>query len=169
MLFLTCENQPDKKTHELKSRTEKNDYDYKVRVIGISDGDTFKGLTDKNEQIKFRIYAIDAPEKKQAFGNRSKQYLSGLIFNKTAGIKYQTTDQYGRQVVWVYTPDGKDVSAEMLKAGMAWHYKRYDATPEYAAYEIEAQKSRLGLWADKHPVAPWDFRKQKKSEKKGAP
>jgi endonuclease YncB( thermonuclease family) len=63
----------------------------------------------------------------------------------------------------VYTPDGKDVSAEMLKAGMAWHYKKYDATPEYENYENEARKARLGLWVDNNPIVPWDFRNGKKS------
>ncbi|MDR1746804.1 MAG: thermonuclease family protein [Tannerella sp.] len=141
--------------------------DYYVKVVGITDGDTFKGLTNSNEEIKFRIYAIDAPEKKQDYGDRAKQYLSALIFGKTVGIKVQRkSDQYGRPIVWVFTEDGKDVSAEMLKAGMAWHYKRYDSTPEYADYESKARKAKLGLWADKHPVSPWDFKKGSKSLRK---
>jgi len=136
---------------------------YKVKIIKIVDGDTFHGLTKDKEDIRFRIYGIDAPEKKQAYGNKSKQYLSNLIFGKTVKIKVQTpSDRYGRPVVWVYTPGGKDVSAEMLKAGMAWHFKRYDSTPEYARYEKQARKARIGLWADNNPVAPWDFRKSKK-------
>jgi endonuclease YncB( thermonuclease family) len=56
--------------------------------------------------------------KKQVFGNCSEQYLSGLIFGKTVTIKVQGKS-FDRAVVWVYTEDGKDVSAEMLKAGMA--------------------------------------------------
>jgi len=134
-----------------------------VKVIAIADGDTFHGLTEDKEDIRFRIYGIDAPEKNQAFGNRSKQYLSNLIFGQIVVIKVQNkSDRYGRPIVWVYTPDDKDVSAEMLKAGMAWHYKKYDSTPEYAEYEIEARKAKLGLWVDNNPVAPWDFRKNKK-------
>lgn len=140
-----------------------NDFcDYCVKVVSISDGDTFRGLTKDNEEIKFRIYGIDAPEKHQAFGNRSQQKLSELIFGKTVGIKIQETDYFGRLVVWVYTPDGTDVSAEMLKAGMAWHFKKYDMSKEYALLENEARLRRVGLWRDKEQTAPWEFRKERK-------
>lgn len=137
-------------------------YDYCVKVVSISDGDTFRGLTEENKEIKFRIYGIDAPERHQAFGKRSTQYLSDLIFGKTVGIKVQSTDYFGRQVVWVYTPDEKDVSAEMMKEGMAWHFKKYDKSQEYTALENSARQKRVGLWADKNPIAPWEFRRSKK-------
>ena len=133
--------------------------DYCVKVVAITDGDTFKGLTDKNEEIKFRIHGIDAPEKKQAFGTKSKEYLSDLIFGKTVGIKEQSKDRYGRLVVWVYTTERKDVSAEMLKAGMAWHYKKYDDSRQYADFENEAREKKIGLWLDANPIEPWNFRK----------
>ena len=137
-------------------------YDYCVKVTKIVDGDTFHGLTKENEQIKFRVYGIDAPERTQAFANRSRQHFSDLIFEKTVGIKVQTKrDRYGRPIVWVYTDDGKDVGLEMLKAGMAWHYKEYDSSPEYDKCEREAREARIGLWVDNNPVAPWDFRRKK--------
>ncbi len=140
-----------------------NDFcDYCVKVVSITDGDTFRGLTKDNEEIKFRIYGIDAPEKHQAFGTKSTQYFADLIFGKTVGIKLDKIDFFGRPVVWVYTPDGKDVSAEMLKAGMAWHFKKYDKSKEYASLENNARLKRAGLWADKDPIAPWEFRKKKK-------
>ena len=132
-----------------------------MKVTAVSDGDTFTGLTSDNEQVRVRIHGIDAPESRQAFGTKSKQYLSDLIFGKTVDIKIQSTDRYGRTVAWVYTPDGKDAAAEMLKAGMAWHYKQHNKSAEYAELEQEAQKAKRGLWADKNPVAPWEFRRQK--------
>ena len=141
---------------------ENNFCDYCVMVTSITDGDTFRGLTKDNEEIKFRIYGIDAPESHQAFGNKSTQYFADLIFGKTVGIKVQSTDFFGRLVVWVYTPDGKDVSAEMLKAGMAWHFKKYDKSKEYALLENNAKLKRVGLWADKDPIKPWEFRRKKK-------
>jgi endonuclease YncB( thermonuclease family) len=131
-----------------------------MKVVAVGDGDTFTGLTSDNEQVKVRIYAIDAPESKQPFGTKSKQYLSNLIFGKTVEIKVQSQDRYGRTVAWVYTPDGKDVAAEMLRAGMAWHYKHYNKSAEYAQFEQEARKAKHGLWADENPVAPWNFKKQ---------
>jgi endonuclease YncB( thermonuclease family) len=138
------------------------EHDYKVKVVGVTDGDTFKGLTVEKQQIKFRIYGIDAPEKKQAYGNRSKQYLSDLIFGKTVCIKIQKqSDRYGRPIVWVYTLDGKDISAEMIKAGMAWHYKQYSKEVEYAELENAARRQKNGLWSDKNPVEPWKYRKSR--------
>ena len=135
-------------------------YDYQIKVISITDGDTFKGLTKEEKiEIKYRIYGIDAPEKKQDFGSKAKDYLAKLIAGKTVGIKTDSQDGYGRYIVWVYTPDGRDVSAEMLKAGMAWHYKEYDSSELYETLEIKAKKKKTGLWVDKAPVAPWYFRR----------
>lgn len=74
-------------------------------------------------------------------------------------------DKYGRPVVWVYTPEGKDVSAEMIKAGMAWHYKDYSDDENYASLEIEARRNRLGLWNDPNPVMPSDLRKNQRRKK----
>lgn len=160
-LFSSCTNTSEGRNSD-SCICEKIVCDYCVKVVSISDGDTFRGLTEDNEVIKFRIYGIDAPEKHQAFGNRSTQYFADLIFGKKVGIKIQKTDYFGRQVVWVYTPDGKDVSAEMLKAGMAWHFKKYDKSEEYASFENNAQLKRVGLWADNKPIAPWEFRRSEK-------
>ena len=166
ILFISsCINQSgsnNNKQQETKACICENDFcDYCVKVVSISDGDTFRGLTKDNEEIKFRIYGIDAPEKHQAFGNKSQQYLSSLIFGETVGIKVQSTDHFGRQVVWVYTLEKKDVAAEMLKAGMAWHFKKYDKSEEYASLEKNARFNNVGLWVDKNPIAPWEFRKKK--------
>lgn len=147
------------KKHKKESLHFKKGEEYSVKVVGISDGDTFTGLTNDNQQVKCRIYGIDAPEKKQAFGNVSKQTLSDLIFGKQVHIKIQNKDRWQRAIVWVYTSDKKDISAEMLKSGMAWHYKKYDNTEEYAELENEARQNRIGLWQDNEPIPPWNFRK----------
>lgn len=134
--------------------------DYYVKVVSITDGDTFKGLTDENVEIRFRMQGIDAPENTQAYYSKSKDKLSELIFEKKVLIKTHTEkDAYGRPVVYVYTSEGKDAGAEMLRAGMAWHFKRYDTSELYSKLEYEARKSKVGLWADEYPIAPWDFRK----------
>jgi endonuclease YncB( thermonuclease family) len=131
-----------------------------LRVIAITDGDTFKALNAENQQIKIRMYGIDAPEKTQAFGTKAKQYLSDLIFEKTIAITIDDIDRYGRTVARVYTSDGKEVAVEMLKAGMVWHYKQYSKSEEYAVLEAEAREAERGLWADSDAVPPWEFRKK---------
>lgn len=83
-----------------------------------------------------------------------------MIFGKQVEIKIQGR-HYKRAVVWVFTAEGKDVSAEMLKAGMVWHYKQYSKDKEYAELESIAHQQKIGLWIDKNPIEPWLFRKQK--------
>ena len=166
-IFLSsCQNPSERnraEQHNIITSVCENDlYDFCVKVVSISDGDTFRGLTEDKENIKFRIYGIDAPEKHQAFGSRSTQYLSELIFGETVGIKVVEEDYFGRLVVLIFTHDGKDVSAEMLKAGMAWHFKKYDKSKEYASLEKIAKLKRVGLWSDKNPTPPWNFRRKNK-------
>ena len=128
------------------------------RVVRVADGDTLTILDAANAQHKIRLYGIDAPEKSQAFGQKSKQHLSSLVFGKDISVKVHNTDRYGRTVGTVFI-DGRDVNLEMLKAGLAWHYKYYDSTPAYAAAESAARAAKLGLWQDKNPINPYEFRK----------
>lgn len=133
---------------------------FPVTVVGINDGDTFTGLNNDKLQLTFRIYGIDAPEKKQAFGTQAKNYLSSLIFGKRILVDVQSTDRYGRFVAYVYTPDGEDVSYLMLENGFAWHYVKYDHNTVYSKAEESARNKRLGLWIDLNPIAPWEYRKR---------
>lgn len=144
LLFTSCEKKSGRK-HTASVQLEQV-CDYYVQVVGIVDGDTFDGLTKDKIEIRFRIYGIDAPEKKQAFNDKSKKYLSDLIYGKRVGIKVQKKrDGYGRPIVWVYSPDGKDVGAEMIKAGMAWHFTEYDKSQEYSNLEDFARRNKTGL------------------------
>lgn len=134
---------------------------FQVKVVGISDGDTFTAINRDNLQLKIRVYGIDAPEKKQAFGNKAKEALSSMIFGKRIFIDVQSQDKYGRYISYAFTPEGEDVSLLMITQGMAWHYKEYDSTEKYSLAEQTARKKKVGLWTDSSPVAPWIFRKKK--------
>ena len=127
------------------------------RVVKVADGDTITILDAANAQHKIRFHGIDAPEKSQAFGQKSKQHLSSLVFGKDVRVKYKSRDKYGRVLGTVYV-DGKDVNLEMIRAGLAWHYKRYDKNPAYAAAENEARAARRGLWSEANPIPPEEFR-----------
>lgn len=129
-------------------------------VVGISDGDTLKarcGDPGGYEQVTVRLAEIDAPEKGQAFGQRSKQSLSSLCFGQWATIKPQTLDRYGRTVARVECR-GEDASAEQARAGMAWFFPRYGKDASIRALEGLARGSKAGLWADPFPVPPWEWR-----------
>jgi len=133
------------------------------RVVSISDGDTITILDAGNRQHKIRLSGIDAPESHQAFGQKSKANLSALIFNRQVVAECTKTDKYRREICKVLVGD-IDANLEQVKAGMAWWYRHYaNEQPRqdqeaYEAAEFNAKIRRLGLWADKNPTPPWDWR-----------
>jgi endonuclease YncB( thermonuclease family) len=135
-------------------------------VVGVADGDTITVLDADKVQYKIRLTGIDAPEKKQPFGNRSKQSLSDMVFNKTVTVETVKRDRYGRELGKVLA-GGKDVNLEQVRAGLAWHYKAYERTQSatdrqaYADTENEAKAAKRGLWADSDPIPPWEWRHRK--------
>lgn len=128
------------------------------KVVKVADGDTFTMLVYK-EQIKIRLHGIDCPEKSQDFGNVAKTFLSDMVAGKLVKVKKMDTDRYGRTIGMVFI-DGKNVNEELLRAGLAWHYKYYDKNPEWAKLEEEARSAKKGLWLMADPVAPWEWRKR---------
>ena len=128
-------------------------------VVGISDGDTITVLHPDKTQMKVRLAEIDCPEKKQPFGTKSKEALSEKIFGKYVKVEWTKKDRYGRVIGKVYL-NGRYINKEMIEEGWAWHYTDYSHSPEMAEAQEYAKSHKLGLWADKHPVPPWDFRKK---------
>lgn len=129
-------------------------------VVGVSDGDTLKvrcGVEGEYRQITIRIAEIDAPEKKQAFGEKSRQSLSDLCFQAQAVLTPQTRDRYGRTVARV-TCAGQDVSLHQARTGLAWFYVKYGHDAAVRDAEQSARAARAGLWADVEPVPPWEWR-----------
>lgn len=133
--------------------------DFTGYVVGVADGDTITVLRD-NVQVKVRLAEIDAPEKAQAFGNKSKQALSALVHGKTVLVVEQGHDRYRRTIGRVFQ-DKVDVSAEQVKRGMAWVYRKYSKDVSLLPLENEARAQGLGLWADIEPVPPWEWRRRK--------
>jgi len=130
-------------------------------VIAITDGDTLTarcGEPGAYEQVTVRISAIDAPEKRQAFGQVSRQHLAKLCFEQVATITPRTHDRYGRTVGDVEC-QGQDVATEQVRSGMAWFYVKYGKGYEHLrGLETEAREARRGLWAQE-AVAPWEWRR----------
>ena len=140
---------------------------YSARVIAISDGDTLTVLDADHTQHKIRLAGIDAPEKRQAWGERARQFLGERVHRRLVQIEVGKKDRYGREVGKVLL-DGEDINLELLRSGLAWHYRAYEREQapldraSYADAERAARARRLGLWSDAHPVAPWDFRRTAK-------
>ena len=126
-------------------------------VNAISDGDTFSAMVN-GAPTRIRLYGVDCPEGNQKFGSEARTFTFRAINGKDVEIEQKAKDQYGRIVALVYY-DGKCLNAELLKAGLAWHYKQYSKEKEFADLENEARKAGRGLWVDKKPTSPWNFRR----------
>jgi len=151
-----------------------------LKVERIIDGDTFEGHVIQNPKTAYnpgvnpwmvqltkivvRINGIDAPERGQFYGDVATLHLQWLISGKAVGLKLKQKDMYGRWIATAYH-DGADIGAEMLKEGLAWHYKEVDGNPLYAQLEAEAKLAGLGLWCDDRAVPPWEWRRMSKYER----
>ena len=138
------------------------------KVIKITDGDTVHVLQANHIKEKIRLAGIDAPERKQPHGNKAKQYLASLIGNKLVTVEFSKRDRYGR-IVGKIEYKGLDVNLEMVKAGYAWHYKKYqkeqsaDDRLSYRVAENNARLHKIGLFQDK-AIPPWKWRKLKRKK-----
>ena len=127
-----------------------------VRMV---DGDTLN-----ISGVQYRLWGIDAPEKQQvcndgwAAGHAASQHLRKLVSNVEVRCEPRTTDQYGRLVAVCYT-DGRDLGAELVRAGMALAFVRYSSV----YVDDEAQAKALGLGLHAHDCSPpWDWRAQRR-------
>lgn len=139
------------------------------KVIGVMDGDTIEILSDGSTPRRIRLEGIDAPEKAQPFGARSKQHLSDQIFGKQVEVRSNKTDKFGRAIGKVLI-GGKDANLEQVRSGLAWHYKEYQKEQSasdravYANAEALARNMKFGLWSDSKPMPPWEWRHGGKNE-----
>jgi endonuclease YncB( thermonuclease family) len=136
------------------------------QVVHIADGDSLTVLASNKESFKIRLQGIDAPERGQAFGKYCKEQLGQLTNGKTVQVEAYKHDKYGRIIAKISVNDS-DVALTLLRQGCGWHYVAYakEQSPRdskaYAKAEKQARAAQKGLWQDAHPVAPWDYRRQK--------
>ena len=140
------------------SRTSHIDSLLHGNVVGITDGDTFKFLTADSTLLKIRIANIDCPERKQPFSNQAKKFTSEAIFGKWVTLEVLSKDRYGRYIAHVFY-DGKNLGNELVINGFAWHFVKYSNDVSLQELEDLAKYKKAGLWADKHPIPPWNWRK----------
>lgn len=129
------------------------------KVVKVTDDDTITVLTADNVQVKVRLDGIDASESKQAYGQKSKENLSDLYAGKNASVQDKGQDRYKR-ALGVVMCEGINVNEKQVTDGYAWAYVKY--SKEYIEAEKEAKDAKKGLWQDKNPIAPWDYRTKKK-------
>jgi endonuclease YncB( thermonuclease family) len=142
------------------------------RVVRVTDGDTIVVLDAGNAQHKIRLTGIDAPERGQAYGTKSKDHLSDSVAGKFMVVEHEKRDRYER-ILGKVLLSNQDMNLEQIKAGLAWHYKKYQSEQTtsdrelYSQAEIEAKEAKRGLWYDPDPVPPWEYENRKGSEYHG--
>ena len=135
------------------------------QVVGVSDGDTITVLHNGVAE-RIRLNGIDCPERRQAFGRRAKQLTSILAFGETVTVKDYGKGRYGRTIGDVLLSDGRILNEELVRAGLAWWYRKYAPNNErLKELEQEARETKRGLWADPHAVAPWEWRKMRNRDR----
>ena len=127
------------------------------KVVAVADGDTVTVLLNRR-QYKVRLAGIDAPEKGQAFGTKSKRHLASLVHTKQVSGVTESTDRYGRNVCLLNVGSLR-VDHEMLKSGLAWHYLKYSDDETRTKLETEAKLAKRNLWSENAPVKPWEWRR----------
>jgi len=130
---------------------------FTARVIGVTDGDTLTVLHARHSET-VRLVGVDAPERRQAYGDRAKRFTADLAFDRTVTVRATGRDRNGRLLGEVVLPDGRSLNQELVRAGYAWWFRRYSRDGRLARLEEEARTDRRGLWADPAPQAPWDYR-----------
>ena len=133
---------------------------FEGKVTGIKDGDTYKVFYNGSEKT-IRLAHIDCPEKKQPFGSKAKQFASDICFGKYVTVKSEgKKDRYKRIIAEIILQDDTNLNKELVKNGLAWHFKKYSDNQEYSELEISARDKKIGLWSEPNPTAPWDWRKK---------
>ncbi|MCO5260340.1 MAG: thermonuclease family protein [Crocinitomicaceae bacterium] len=132
------------------------------KVVSVKDGDTIGVLIDgKEERVRFNH--IDCPEKAQPFGKKAKQFVSDKCYGDNVTLEGKgKRDQYGRIIAEVILSDGTNLNKELVKNGLAWHYKTYSKDKEYAELENAARGKKIGIWSQSNPTPPWEWRKKRK-------
>lgn len=132
------------------------------KALYVSDGDTLT-MSVNGQKEKIRFYGIDAPESSQEFGLESKVFVKDRIDNKEIRVEITDTDRYGRKIGKIYYDD-KYLNEEIVRAGYAWWYQQY-ARRDMDLKEAEeyAKAQKIGLWKSTGPIAPWDYRRGRRS------
>jgi endonuclease YncB( thermonuclease family) len=126
-------------------------------VIGIQDGDTIemkfiyngkKAGHRMGKPVRIRFLHVNTPERGKPYYKVAKQFTSEQCFRKVVTIKHSGNfDKYGRLLGEVVLPNGRILNKELVKKGLAVHFKKYSKDAEYANLEVQAKKQKLGLWS----------------------
>ena len=136
--------------------------EYEAIVLKVIDGDTIYIKSEKGRK-KVRLRYIDAPEIKQPYGDMARIFLVNELDDKRITVNSDYKDRYGRDIgdIFVYNKnEAIYINAKLIKSGNAWVYKTYRKNTYLMNLENIAKDNKLGLWKDKSPIKPWEYRKK---------
>lgn len=136
------------------------------KVVKVVDGDTITVLTRENQQVKIRLDQIDAPEKKQPWGENSRLALAKLLAGRQVAVEVSGLDRYGRTIGTVML-ETRNINKELVATGNAWVYRKYLKDHGLLDIEMEARSRKLGIWSlpVEEAVPPWEFRKRQRTDR----
>lgn len=130
---------------------------FALEITYFYDGDTVR-IKDSASEYKLRITDIDAPERNQSYGKKSRRALMQFCKNANVNVYISGVDKYQRNLGKLHC-NNQDVSLFMLKNGHAWFNRRYSMDYTLDLAEQEARKNKLGLWNTQQQTPPWVWRK----------
>lgn len=162
VLFLSINLACSQHGLDIPAQTGLTNQTFVAKVIRIIDGDTMEVLYD-GKPLKIRLAHIDCPEKRgaQPFNSNAKKALSDLCFGQKVTLYSQEYDRYKRLIAVIINDKKQIVNQEMIKQGLAWHFKRYSKDPIYHQLELDARKNKIGIWQEPNPTPPWQWRETK--------
>ena len=143
----------------LVSQVSNAEYLESLKIKKVVDGDTVH-VFYQDEIYKIRLTEIDAPERDQPYGSNSTEYLKNLLKEGMVDVDISGTDRYGRKLGRLYW-QGMDINRELVSAGYAWVYDQYVTDNSFYEDQSKARNLKKGLWQDKSPLEPWNWRKLK--------
>lgn len=136
---------------------------FTAKIIGVKDGDTVVILWENKPQT-VRLAHVDCPEKNQPFGAKAKIFVSDFCFGKKVQVVVAgKPNRNGRWIAEIFY-NNKNLNKELVRNGLAWHFKKYSKNQNYAQLEREARKNNIGLWQQESPVEPWNWRNYQRSK-----
>lgn len=134
-------------------------WSFHARVVYVVDGDTVE-IMWKNEYIRVRIWGIDTPEWDQPYSTESKAFTKKMLAGKIVDVFPKDHDKYGRLVA-VIKRNHVNISEELVRSGLAWVHIYYCKEPicnYWKKLQRKARSEHLGLWHDRHPTSPWQWK-----------
>ncbi len=132
------------------------------RVTRVFDGDSFVMRSDGRD-VDVRVFGIDAPEKGQPWSKKARTRARDLLEGREIVVRVTTErDVHGRVVGSVHLPDGRNYAHVIVAEGLAWQFRRYSKDPAVAALEREARDAHRGVWSERDPEPPWEYRRRRR-------